>query len=86
MVVTFYGSALEYTGFEKMVELETCENVSLLIKALGERYGYVFEEALLSGEKWFVLVNGSGIMYSGGLNTPLQPTDRVDILPFAEAG
>jgi len=86
MTVKFYGSALEYVGAEKAVELETCKNIEVLIEVLGRRYGNEFEEALRSGEKWFILVNGSGIAHSGGLKTPLQLNDRIDILPFVEAG
>jgi len=87
MTVTFYGCALEYTGLKKSLELdEPCSNVGAMIEILGRLYGDAFKELLLAGEKWIILVNGSGLMYSGGLNTPLQSTDRIDVLPFAQAG
>jgi molybdopterin converting factor small subunit len=65
---------------------EGVRNLHALINLLGERFGAQFKEFLLGDDTCFFLVNGSGIMTTGGLNTPLHAGDKVDILPFVPGG
>jgi molybdopterin converting factor small subunit len=86
MKVLFYGNVLDYTNSERSFEINRCLNVSELIDKLAERYGERFKEFLIGEETCFFLVNSKGIMMTGGLDTKLQPDDKIEVLPFAEAG
>jgi len=92
MQITFYGNALKYTNGDKNLEVASINgatsNVSLskLINELGEHYGTSFRDFLLGKETCLILVNGKGVQASGGLATPLNPEDKIDVLPFVGAG
>ena len=85
MIVIFYGNLLEQTNGEKTFEPGDCSNLRNLVEKLGHRYGKQFEELLL-GDAHFILVNGRGVMTTGGLNTPLNNGDKIEVLPIVEAG
>jgi len=61
-------------------------DLNALIDLLGWRYGAGFKEFIHGEGNCFFLVNGGGIAATGGLNTPLVPGDRVEILPFVHGG
>jgi molybdopterin converting factor small subunit len=86
MKVLFYGSVQENTCDEKELEVGNVLCVRALIDLLGERFGEHFKEFLLADNTCFFLVNGNGIMTTGGLDTPLQSDDTVEVLPFVEGG
>jgi molybdopterin converting factor small subunit len=86
MKVLFYGAVLEYTNGEKSLEFDGCSNVRELINELGGHYGLRFREFLLGEETCFFLINGKGLMMTGGLNTSLGSDDKIEVLPFADAG
>jgi len=86
MVALFYGSVLGQTGGEKSFVPAGSASIRALVGELGCRYGGRFEEFLLSGDDCFFLVNGKSIAMSGGLETSLHPGDRIEVLPFVEAG
>ena len=86
MQVLFYGNVLEFTNNEKFIEEKNCGNIRELINMLGDRYGTRFKEFLLGEETCFFLINGKGIMMTGGLDTKLQSDDKIEVLPFVEAG
>ena len=86
MKVLFYGNVLEYTDGEKAVEFDGCSKVRDLAGKLGDHYGERFKEFLLGEETCFFLVNGKGLMMTGGLDTPLNPGDKIEVLSFVEAG
>ena len=91
MNVLFYGNVLDYTRGEKSFELENCSetlvsNILELVDELGRHYGEKLKEFLLGEETCFFLVNGKGIMMTGGLDTKLCPCDKIEVLPFADAG
>ena len=86
MKVLFYGHVLEYTNNEKFCEIKDCLTISGLADELGKYYSERFKQFLLGEETCFFLVNGQGIMMTGGLNTKLHPNDKIEVLPFAEAG
>ena len=90
MKIIFYGSILEYTNNEKSYEPSdnggNIATVRELIENLCLRYGEQFKEFLLGEETCFFLVNGTGLMMTGGMNTKLQCGDKIEVLPFADAG
>jgi molybdopterin converting factor small subunit len=90
MKVFFYGDVLEYTNGDKSFDLAGDKNgdfnLQALIDILSSHYGKRFHDFIHGGETCFFLVNGRGIMMTGGLSTKLGPEDRVEILPFAKAG
>ena len=83
--VNFFESVQNHTHCPS-IEMETAENLNVLIKNLGEKFGEPFKEYLLADDTCFFLVNGKSIINTGGLNTPLHPGDKVEILPVVEAG
>lgn len=86
MTVSFHGNVKEHTQGAKSIEVADTQSVRTLIDLLGERFGGPFREFLLGDETCFFLVNGSGIMATGGLNTPLHAGDTVEVLPFVDGG
>ena len=86
MAVLFHGSVQEYTLGEKSFEAGDTPSLRTLVALLGERFGERCREFLLGEHTCFFLVNGTGIMMSGGLDTPLHPGDTVEVLPFVPGG
>ena len=86
MKVLFYSNAREYTSGEKSFEAETTSSVKTLIDLLGKQYGEKFKTFLLGNNTCFILVNGKGIMTTGGLETPLHPDDKIEVLPLVGGG
>ncbi|MCL2214356.1 MAG: MoaD/ThiS family protein [Treponema sp.] len=86
MKVLFYGNVIEYTNGDKSLEIEHCAGLRELINKLCDHYGDRLKDFILNDETCFFLVNGKGTMMTGGLNTKLQSDDKIEILPFAEAG
>jgi molybdopterin converting factor small subunit len=85
MTVLFYGAVLTYTNGEKSFDT-ACSSVRDLIERLGVRYGERSRQFLLGEGTCFFLVNGKGLMASGGLDAKLKPDDRIEVLPFVDAG
>jgi len=83
--VVFYESIQNHSGCES-IELEPVEALIILIDKLGEKLGTDFKEYLLRDDTCFFLINGKSISRTGGLNTRLEPNDKIEILPFIEAG
>lgn len=87
MTVFFHGAIREkYTEGEKSYEASGAGSVRALIEILGERFGERFHDFLLGGSNCFFLVNGTGIMTTGGLDTKLGAEDEVEVLPFVDGG
>ena len=86
VTVLFYGSALKHTGGQRFYEATESTSIRLLIDELGRHYGAAFKDFLQNREECFFLINGQGLMQTGGLDSGLNPGDNVDILPHAEAG
>jgi len=57
-----------------------------LVNALGGHYGEKLKEFLPGEETCFFLFNGTGLILTGGLDTKLNNGDKVEILPFVDAG
>ncbi len=86
MKVQFYGAVLDRAQGEKAIDVPDAASLSQLIDRLGARYGEPFKAFLMGEETCFFLVNGSGILATGGLDTPLRAGDTVDVLPFVDGG
>lgn len=86
MTVTFYGGVLAHTDEEKSFSLIECTDVHGAIDELGRRFGEKFRKFLLDGENCFFLINGRGLAATGGLATILSPGDKIEVLPFIDAG
>ena len=86
MKVLFYGGVLDYTNGEQLYEAQNCSNIHELIDKLSEHYGERFNRFLLGAETCFFLLNGKGLMMTGGLFTKLQTGDKIEIIPHADAG
>jgi len=86
MIATFWGNALKHTNGDKEFKTSSSSNLLSLIDELGEKYGASFKEFLLGNETCLIIVNGKGIQSTGGLHTPLNHNDKIDILPFVSAG
>jgi len=88
MIVTFYGRITECTNGEKefIPEPGVFSTLRGLLDELGSRYGEGFESLVNGNDTCLILVNGNGVAYSGGLDSPIGQDDKVDILPFVDAG
>ena len=86
MNVSFYADANEYTAGEKSFETDAAGNVGALIDMLGERFGEKLKKFLLGDNTCFIIVNGKGIMTTGGLATPLAAGDKIEVLPLVGGG
>jgi len=86
MKVIFYGNVIEYTNGDKLFLPGNCTTIRELINELGDHYSNRFKEFLFGKETCFFLVNGKGLMMTGGLDTKIQNEDKIEVLPFAEAG
>ena len=86
MTISFYGNIIEYTNGIKSHEINNCANIRELIEKLGDQFGDRLKNFLLGEETCFILVNGMGLMLTGGLDTKLKASNKIEILPFADAG
>lgn len=86
MIIHFYGGAQDHTGSLDSIEISGSPDIRALIDSLGERFGSDFKQILLGSETFFFLVNGKGTMQTGGFATKLSPGDKIEILPFIDAG
>jgi len=84
--VLFHSSVKELTNGQTSYDPEKAKDVSGLIDELGLRFGDPFREFLLGNQTCFILVNGSGLMKTGGYDTPLKSGDTIEILPFVTEG
>jgi len=86
VTVMFYGGMLDLSGNTGPVAIEGCRTVRETVDKLGNLLGDKVKETLLGSESCIFLVNGKGIMTTGGLESELKPGDKVEILPYIDAG
>jgi len=88
MTVNFYGRIKEYTNNENVYvpDIKTHSTLRTVLEELSDNYGDLFNNFICSAENCLFLVNGKGTAHTGGLDTPVNPGDKVEILPFVEAG
>ena len=88
MTVNFYGRIKEYTKGDKSY-IPNNKNYSTLrelLEELNDVYGNDFNVFIHSNESCIFLINGKGIMLPGGLDTKIVSNDKIDIIPFIDAG
>ena len=86
LTVTFYSSVTKYTNGDKSYTPKNHLTLRGLLKELGDHYGEGFESFINGNETCLFLINGKGIKLTGGLDSPLEQGDKVEILPFVDAG
>ena len=86
MNVHFYGSALDHTGGVADFTPNRSPDLRSLVDEIGSLFGDSFRDVLLANDSFILLVNGKGIMQTGGFETKLYPGDKIEILPFIDAG
>jgi len=90
MTVTFYGRVTEYTNGEKTFTpapgVFSPTTLRGFLDVLCAHYGERFESFINGNETCLILLNGNGVSYSGGVDSPVSFDDKVDILPFVDAG
>ena len=88
MIVSFYSIIKEYTNGEASYTPAIKTNLTFreLLSELCGHYGESFESFINGNDSCLFLINGNGIALTGGLDSPLKQGDKIDILPFIEAG
>jgi molybdopterin converting factor small subunit len=87
MNVVFYGRITQHTNGDKEYTPKTHpSSLRALVDELSDFYGEQFESFIYSNEACIFLINGRGIILSGGLDSPIGSGDKIEILPFVEAG
>jgi len=86
MTVKFCGHVKKMTGGDDSYTPKKSSSVRELIEELGMVYGDKFKSFLITDNSCLILVNGKGLMLSGGLDTRLGPNDKTEILPVVIAG
>jgi molybdopterin converting factor small subunit len=86
LTVRFYGCVVGQASGSTSYEPKNSSDIRQLIDELGDLYGKGFKDYLLGEGTCLFLVNGSGILLTGGLSTKLNQGDRIEILPFIQAG
>ncbi|MDR2571459.1 MAG: MoaD/ThiS family protein [Oscillospiraceae bacterium] len=82
----FYGNVIKYTKGEINFIPKIHRTLRDLLDELCEYYGEFFRNFINGDETCVILINGMGTAFSGGLDSPLRPGDKIEVLPFAEAG
>jgi len=86
MTVTFYGSITRYTNGDNAYTPKVHAALRGLLDELSKYYGELFASFINGNEACIILINGKGIMMSGGLDSALKAGDKIEILPFVDAG
>jgi len=86
VTVTFYGNITRYTNGDKTFIAKNHSTLRDLLNELSDNYGENLTAFIDSRDSCLILINGKGIMLSGGLDSPLDQNDKIDILPFVDAG
>ena len=86
MIVSFYGRITRHTNGEKTYIPKNPPTLRGLLEELGGYYGKGFESFINGNETCLFLINGKGVKLTGGLDSPLEQGDKVEILPFVDAG
>jgi len=86
LTVSFYGGVTKYTNGERSYTPKPHATLRGLLEELGDYYGEKFVSFVNGNEACIILINGKGIMLSGGLDSVLDLNDKIEILPFVDAG
>jgi len=87
MTVEFYSSITKHTNGDKnYTPTKNHPTLRELLDELGGCYGEGFLSFINGNETCLILINGKGIKLSGGLDSALYQGDKIEILPFVDAG
>ena len=86
MDVLFYAAITRYTRGEKSFTPKEHSTLRGVLDELCVHYGEEFESFIYASEKCIFLINGQGVMMSGGLDSPVCFGDKIEIIPFVDAG
>ena len=86
MLVTFYSNITKHTNGDRSFTPKIHPTLRGVLEELGDFYGEGFTSFINGNETCIFLINGKGIKLSGGLDSPLSQGDKVEILPFVDAG
>ena len=86
MTVTFFGVITRYTNGDKSYTPRAHADLRGLLEELCDYYGEKFTTFVNGNEACIILINGKGVMLSGGLDSTLNQGDKIEILPFVDAG
>ena len=90
MLIKYFATFRDLTGETSLQLNESPAGIAELLELLSVRYGKafrnaVFEDGVLSSNL-ILLVNGRNVRLTGGLSTPLSPTDEVSVFPMVAGG
>jgi len=90
VLIKYFATFRELTGELSLQLDESPPRIAELLELLSVRYGKafrnaVFEDGALSS-LLILLVNGRNVRLTGGLSTPLSPTDEVSVFPMVAGG
>ena len=86
MFVAFYGGITRFTNGDNTYTPKAHATLRGLLEELAELYGEQFISFVYGNETCIILINGKGIMLSGGLDSVLDLDDKIEFLPFVDAG
>ena len=86
MEVTFYGGITRHTNGDNSFTPDAHATLRGVLEELSDEYGEEFKAFLHGNETCIFLINGQGVMMSGGLDSPVCVGDKIEILPFVDAG
>jgi molybdopterin synthase sulfur carrier subunit len=90
VLIKYFATFRELTRENSRVLDEAPVNVAELLELLSVRYGTPFRKAVFEdGELssvMILLVNGRNVRITGGLATPVSPTDEVSVFPMVAGG
>lgn len=90
MHIKYFATFRELAG-ERSFHLDAAPaDVAALLETLSDRYGPRFRKAVLAdgdlSPELILLVNGRNVRITGGLRTPLAPSDEVCVFPMVAGG
>ncbi|MBU3975349.1 MoaD family protein [Propionicimonas sp.] len=90
MLIKYFATFRELTKENSLVLNAEPANIAELLELLSDRYGTPFRKAVFEdGELsslMILLVNGRNVRITGGLATPVNPTDEVSVFPMVAGG
>ena len=91
MTVRYFAQLRDYTDCEQEIVAE-CESVQVLLQKLAARYDEPFRSKVLTSDgaklnpEIFILVNGHHLRLLNGMETRLNESDEIALIPVIEAG
>ena len=90
MLIKYFATFRDLTGELSRKLEESPATIADLLELLSVRYGKAFRNAVFDdgalSSLLILLVNGRNVRLTGGLSTPLSPTDEVSVFPMVAGG